>query len=71
MFGDEILNGKELRQYLKISTTIYYRLLKSGLPSHQLTANSRRYFNKDEVTDWLKLQGYKETTVWTKSPKKL
>lgn len=66
MFGDEILNGKELRQFLRISTTIYYQLLKNGLPSHQLTANSRRYFNKNEVTDWLKSQGYRETTVWTK-----
>lgn len=66
MFGDEILNGKELRKFLKISTTIYYQLLKNGLPSHQLTANSRRYFNKDEVTDWLKSQGYQETTIWTK-----
>lgn len=66
MFGDEILNGKELRQFLRISTTIYYQLLKNGLPSHQLTANSRRYFNKEEVIDWLKSQGYRETTVWTK-----
>ena len=66
MFGDEILNGKELRQFLKISTTIYYQLLKNGLPSHQLTANSRRYFNKEEVIDWLKSQGYRETTAWTK-----
>lgn len=66
MFGDEILNGKELRQFLRISTTIYYQLLKNGLPSHQLTANSRRYFNRDEVINWLKSQGYRETTVWTK-----
>ena len=66
MFGDEILNGKQLRQYLKISTTIYYRLLENGLPSHQLTANSRRYFNVTEVTDWLKSQGYRKTIVWTK-----
>ena len=57
MFGDEILNGKELRQFLGISTTIYYQLIKNGLPSHQLTANSRRYFNRDEVINWLKSQG--------------
>ena len=66
MFGDEILNGKELRQFLGISTTIYYQLIKNRLPSHQLTANSRRYFNRDEVINWLKSQGYRETTVWTK-----
>ena len=66
MFGDEILNGKELRQFLGISTTIYYQLIKNGLPSHQLTANSRRYFNRDEVINWLKSQGYRETTIWTK-----
>lgn len=66
MFGSEILNGKQLRQYLKISTTVYYRLLENGLPFHQLTANSRRYFNVSEVTNWLRSQGYKKTTVWTK-----
>ncbi|NME21936.1 hypothetical protein BHL83_11955 [Limosilactobacillus reuteri] len=71
MFGDEILNGKELRQFLRISTTIYYQLLKNGLPSHQLTANSRRYFNRDEVIDWLKSQGYRKTTVWTKESEKV
>lgn len=71
MFGDEILNGKELRQFLRISTTIYYQLLKNGLPSHQLTANSRRYFNRDEVIDWLKSQGYQKTTVWTKESEKV
>ncbi|MQB61173.1 hypothetical protein [Limosilactobacillus reuteri] len=71
MFGDKILNGKQLRQYLKISTTIYYQLLKNGLPSHQLTANSRRYFNIDEVKNWLESQGYRETTVWTKESQKV
>lgn len=71
MFGDEILNGKELRQFLGISTTIYYQLIKNGLPSHQLTANSRRYFNRDEVINWLKSQGYRETTVWTKEREKV
>lgn len=71
MFGEKILNGKQLRQYLKISTTIYYQLIKNGMPSHQLTANSRRYFNIDEVTSWLKSQGYRETTIWTKGSERV
>ena len=71
MFGDEILNGKELRQFLGISTTIYYQLINNGMHSHQLTANSRRYFNKDEVTDWLKSQGYRETTIWTEGSERV
>ena len=66
MFGEKILNGKQLRQYLQISTTIYYRLLENGLPAHQVTANSRRYFDVSEVTSWLQSQGYKKTTTWTK-----
>lgn len=66
MFGSEILNGKQLRQHLGISTTIYYRMIKSGMPFHQLTATSRRYFNVNEVESWLRKAGYQEKTTWTK-----
>lgn len=66
MFGEEILNGKDLCKRLGISTTILYQLLKNGLPSHKLTANSRRYYNFSEVKNWLINAGYREQTRWTK-----
>lgn len=66
MFGKEILNGKELREVLGISTTIYYQLLKNGMPFHQLTTTSKKYFNVVEVEDWLQKFGYHRQMVWTK-----
>lgn len=66
MFGTEILNGKQLREKLGISTTIYYRLLKNGMPYKKLTANSRRYFEINEVKKWLQSQGFSQKEVWTR-----
>lgn len=66
MFGDKILNTKELCKKLGISTTLLYRLLDNGLPSHQLTANSRRYYNYDEVEEWLSHAGFHKKVKWTK-----
>jgi len=48
MFGKIILNGKQLCQELGISTTLLYRLLKQGMPYHQLSTASRKYYNLDE-----------------------
>lgn len=66
MFGKEILNGKQVREVLGISTTIYYQLLKNGMPFHQLTTTSKKYFNVAEVEDWLQKSGYHKQMVWTK-----
>ena len=66
MFGKEILNGKQLREVLGISTTVYYQLLKNGMPSHQLTTSSKKYFNVGEVEEWLQKSGYHKQSVWTK-----
>ena len=66
MFGKEILNGKQLREVLGISTTVYYQLLKNGMPFHQLTTTSKKYFNVTEVEDWLQKSGYHRQMVWTK-----
>ncbi len=65
MFGKEILNGKELMQALGISTTLLYQLLDNGLPYHQLSSNSRKYYNLNEVEDWLRSAGYRQKSVWT------
>lgn len=66
MFGKEILNGKQLREVLGISTTVYYQLLKNGMPFHRLTTTSKKYFNIAEVEDWLQKSGYHRQMVWTK-----
>lgn len=66
MFGEEILNGKQLCKALGISTTILSGLVKNGLPYHQLTANSRKYYDLAEVKAWLKEAGYAPHTKWTK-----
>ena len=66
MFGKEILNGKQLMQALGISTTLLYQLLDNGLPYHQLSSNSRKYYNLNEVEDWLRSAGYRQKPVWTK-----
>lgn len=60
-----ILNGKELRQALGISTTTFYKFKKAGMPYHQLPT-SRAYFIFDEVETWLSKVGYHQTTTWTK-----
>nr|WP_283601095.1 hypothetical protein [Ligilactobacillus aviarius] len=64
MFGDEILNAKQLREKLGVSSSFFYQLLKKGLPYHQLDDKSRKYYFLDEVEDWLTLQGLKPKTTW-------
>ena len=66
MFGKQILNGKQLRDVLGISTTLMYQLLKAGMPYHKLTVGSRRYYNLNEVEQWLLNSGLHQETRWTK-----
>lgn len=60
-----ILNGKELRQALGISTTTFYKFKEAGMPYHQLPG-SRAYFILTEVESWLGKAGYHHQTTWTK-----
>mgnify|MGYP002798219585 FL=1 len=60
-----ILNGKELRESLNISTTTFYKFKKAGMPYHQFPA-SRAYYVLDEVKTWLSKSGYHHETTWTK-----
>ena len=60
-----ILNGKELREALNISTTTFYKFKKAGMPYHQFPA-SRAYYILDEVKTWLSKSGYHQETRWTK-----
>lgn len=61
----ELLTGKALRQKLHISTTIFYRFKKAGMPYHQLPGG-RAYFLLPEVEKWLLTAGYHQETTWTK-----
>ena len=49
----KILNSKELCQTLGISTTLFYKLKKSGMPYHKFP-RSRAYFILEEVENWMK-----------------
>lgn len=60
----QILNLKELSQYLGCSQNHIYKLIHQGMPYHQLSADSRRYYVQDEVLDWLKSAGYKQVSTW-------
>lgn len=66
MFGKEILNGKQLCEKLGISTIILYQLIDNGMPYHQLTTNSKKYYIIDEIEQWLLQAGYHAHTVWVK-----
>lgn len=66
MFGEDILNGKQLCSALGISTTLMYRLIRNGMPYHQLSTASRKYYNLNEVKDWLLKAGYQQKSTWTK-----
>lgn len=61
----KILNSKELCQTLGISTTLFYKLKKSGMPYHKFPG-SRAYFILEEVENWLGEAGYHQETTWTK-----
>lgn len=58
MFGDELLNRKQLAKELGISCSRLEVLVKAGLPYRQL-GNSRKYYVLAEVKEWL-LRGSKE-----------
>lgn len=64
IFGQEVLNAKQLIQKLGISNSFFYKLLNAGLPYHQLNDNSRKYYFLDEVEDWLIKKGLKPQTTW-------
>lgn len=52
MFGDEILNAKQLAEKLGISYSYLHTLVQAGLPYREL-ANSRKYFVLDDVRAWI------------------
>lgn len=53
MFGEEILNAKQLVKKLGISKSYLYELLEMGLPYRQLGNKGRKYYVYEEVTKWI------------------
>lgn len=60
----QILNLKQLSKRLGCSQNHIYKLIAQGMPFHQLSDDSRRYYVLDEVLDWLKSSGYKQVSTW-------
>ena len=60
-----LLNVKQLRHSLHISTTVFYKFRRNGMPYHQLDGG-RAYYMLDEVIDWLHQAGYRQKMTWTK-----
>ena len=63
---NQILNGKQLREELNISTTVFYKWRKAGMPGHYIEG-SRTFYRLNEVLVWLETAGYREQETWTKS----
>lgn len=60
----QIVNLKDLSKILGCSRSHIYTLIRQGMPFHQLDLKSNRYFVVDEVLDWLKTSGLKQTTSY-------
>ena len=44
----------ELCAYLAVTEPTIYRWMKLGMPSIQVVKNGKRYFDLDEIDEWLK-----------------
>lgn len=70
-FGEYIMNNnicnfKDICNFIGCSPNKGYKLIALGLPFHQLSADTRRYFIKTEVVEWLESAGYSQQTTWKK-----
>lgn len=66
MLNNKFLNTKETAIAMGISTSYLRKLEKLGLPYHQLSPDSYKYFRLDEINDWLKEEGFIRKTTWRK-----
>jgi phage terminase Nu1 subunit (DNA packaging protein) len=68
IFGEKLLNAKQLAERLNVSMGFLYKLKKQGLPSHTIGGEGRAYYDYDEVVAWLYDSGFRpETrTDWTR-----
>ena len=60
------LKTKETATAMGISTSYLRKLERLGLPYHQLSVNSYKYFRLDEINEWLKKEGYVQKSTWRK-----
>ena len=54
MFGNELLNARQITKKLEISSTYFFKLTKLGMPFHRVTPRGRKFYNYDEVVDWIR-----------------
>ena len=66
MLNNKFLNTKETALAMGISTSYLRKLERLGLPYHQLSVNSYKYFRLDEINEWLKKEGFIRKTTWRK-----
>ena len=66
MLNNNFLNTKEKATAMGISTSYLRKLERLGLPYHQLSVNSYKYFRLDEINEWLKKEGYVQKSTWRK-----
>lgn len=53
MIGKNILNAKEAAKQLGVSKSYFFKLVKQGMPYHQISSNSRKYYVISEIIEWL------------------
>ena len=54
MFGNELLNARQITKKLEISSTYFFKLTKLGMPFHRVTPRGRKFYNYDEVVSWIR-----------------
>jgi len=54
MFGNELLNARQIAKKLEISNTYFFKLTKLGMPFHRITPGGRKFYNYDEVVNWIR-----------------
>lgn len=58
----KFLNTKEIARALGCSTDYIRKLQRLGMPFHQLSPNSKKYFSLEEVNSWLENSGQHQGT---------
>lgn len=66
MLNKNFLNTKETAMAMGISTSYLRKLEKLGLPYHQLSNDSYKYFLLSEINDWLRKEGFVQKKTWRK-----
>lgn len=66
MLNNKFLNTKETATALGVSTSYLRKLERLGLPYHQLSNDSYKYFQINEIDEWLQKEGFVQRKTWRK-----